>query len=138
MFLIVKQKILYQVILNLHIISAFFFIGLNLFIALKWKKLSKNKKHILKKVHQFIEIFGWILFLTGFILIYILKGQLLLFNWMKFSIGLFLFIQLFDHFWADKQEIKIKNINDVHLNIWLILKVFFYSFIMFLMYVKPI
>ena len=100
---------MYQIILNLHIISAFLFIGILLFIALKWKKLAKNKSQILKKAHQFTGILGWILFLTGITLIYILKGQLLIFSWMKFSIGLFLFIQLFDHFWADKQEKKLKT-----------------------------
>ena len=128
---------MYRIILNIHIVSAFFFIGLILFIALKWKKLSKNEKQILKKAHKFTGILGWTLFLTGITLIYILKGQILLFTWMKFSIGLFLTIQLFDHFWADKQEQKAKNINKSYLNIWLILKVFLYSFIMFLMYIKP-
>ena len=133
---------MYRILLNLHIISAFSFIGAIMFIAFKGIKLSQNQQgiSIVKKAHLLTAISGWLLLLTGFSLLYVVNGIFLTYNWMRFSIGLFLFIQFFDHFWADKQEEKNEQriTKFSYLNIWLILKVLFSLIIMLLMYLKPI
>ena len=135
---------MYKIILNIHIISAFIFIAISYFIAIKWKiKKSNNKngENIVKIAHKLTSIFGWATFLTGTYLLYLVEGQFFHFTWMRLSIGLFIFIQLIDHFWADVIEEKIIK-NEIYkntylLNIWIITKPINYSIIMLLMYVKP-
>lgn len=70
-------------------------------------------------------------------------------TWMWISIGLFLAIQLFDHFWADRHEAALeqdehpKTIlsseapSDRALAIWLIAKLPLYVLILVLMTLKP-
>jgi len=135
---------MYKIILNIHIISAFIFIAISYFIAIKWKiKKSNNKngENIVKIAHKLTSIFGWATFLIGTYLLYLVEGQFFHFTWMRLSIGLFIFIQLIDHFWADVIEEKIIK-NEIYkntylLNIWIITKPINYSIIMLLMYVKP-
>ena len=132
---------MYKLILNLHIIAAFSFIGAILFVAISGVKLSQNKigAKIVKRAHVLSAIAGATLFLTGLILVYSVSVLFLTYHWMQFSIALFLFIQFFDHFWADRQERRNGNsiLKFSYLHSWLILKVFLSLIIMFLMYVKP-
>ena len=65
-------------------------------------------------------------------------GMLSLF-WMQLSIALFLAVQLFDHFWADRREKEIEQNSQVSikaLKIWMILKLGLYASITILMVLK--
>jgi hypothetical protein len=51
-------------------------------------------------------------------------------------LGLFISIQLFDHFWADKREEELENNHTSSLNelkVWLVVKILLYLDITFLM-----
>ena len=60
--------------------------------------------------------------------------------WMQFSIALFVAIQLFDHFWADRREEELEHnpkTSTSSLKIWLIIKLGLYVLITMLMVLKP-
>jgi hypothetical protein len=59
---------------------------------------------------------------------------------MQISIGLYLFVQVFDHFWADKREEQLANgsVSLIQpLRAWLITKLVIYCGIAVVMVFKP-
>jgi hypothetical protein len=68
-------------------------------------------------------------------MLFLQNGRMLSLVWMQFSLGLFIAIQLFDHFWADAREDRLEHFPSdsvTALKIWLIAKLGLYSFIVFL------
>ncbi len=130
---------IYSIIKFLHIIAVVGLVG-PLFLVPHWLNLSQEKtaREMLHNLHFQTGLSGWIVLLTGFILIYLQSGFLNLF-WIQVSIALYLVTQLFDHFWADKCEEKVENGDTqsiFRLKIWIVLKNIIYVAIAFFMVIK--
>jgi len=130
----------YQVVKIVHIFSVIGLLG-PLLLTPKWLHLYQDEKgqKILHDLHQLTGISGWIVFLSGVILLWFQNFAMFSYSWMKVSIFLFLFIQIFDHFWADKIESKLESNPDEsgdRLKMWLIIKIFLYFLVAALMIVK--
>lgn len=124
----------------LHILATFALVG-PLMLAPRWLYLSQEKtgKTVLHDLHKLTGIAGWIVLLSGIIMLVLLNGALLHALWMQISIALFIAVQLFDHFWADAKEDDIaKGIDkSFHLlKMWLIIKLGLYALITLLMVIK--
>ena len=131
----------YNTLLWLHIVSAFLLLAPSVFMPILFG-LYKTKKgqEILKKIHMVIGAGGWLLLISGGVLLYLQKASMLSCLWMQFSLVLFVVIQGIDHFWADKQEEMLergKDIDTYRLKIWTIIKLFSYGLIALLMVVQP-
>ena len=131
----------YNILLWLHIISAFLLLFPSIFIP-KLFHLYKTKKgrQTLEKMHTVIGTGGWTLLVSGSIILYLQNGAMLSYLWMQFSLVLFVLIQAIDHFWADKQEENLEHsvhINISKLKIWMIAKVLGYGLITILMLMQP-
>lgn len=95
---------------------------------------------ILRDIHLLTSISGLIVLTSGVILLWLQDTEMLSSLWMKISIGIFIALQIFDHFWADKQEEALEKNAEVSvkkLKVWLLVKLGLYIFITFLMLVKP-
>ena len=130
----------YQLLKTLHIVGVIALIG-PLLLTPFWLHLYQydQGRKILSDLHKLTGISGWIVFFTGFLLLYHQDFVLLSSNWIIISIVLFLAIQLFDHFWADRQEEKLENKEDItqnHLKFWLWIKILAYLSITLLMVLK--
>jgi hypothetical protein len=55
---------------------------------------------LLYEVHLLTRIAGWIVLISGILMLFLQNRKMLSLVWMQFSLGLFIAIQLFDHFWA--------------------------------------
>jgi len=98
-------------------------------------------KKLLHELHLLTGISGWIVFLSGMLMLWVEGWSLLSTLWIQISLGLFIGIQLFDHFWADKREEELENSNILSLHelkFWLIIKILIYLFITFLMVIKAV
>ena len=131
----------YSLLILVHTISVIALVG-PLILTPKWLYLYRYDigQKILKDVHLLTGISGLIVFISGGILLWLQDGEMLSSLWMKISIGIFITLQIFDHFWADKQEEALENNPDVSvqkLKIWLLIKLGLYIIIIFLMLVKP-
>jgi len=93
---------------------------------------------LLHEVHIVIGIGDWTVLISGFIMLFLQNRELLSSLWMQISIGLFIAIQLFDHFWADTREDQLEKFPDYSrvLKTWLIMKIGLYPFIVILMILK--
>jgi len=131
----------YTLLILIHIIMVIALVG-PLILTPKWLYLYRYDigQQILKDIHLLTGISGLIVFLSGGILLWLQDGEMLSFLWMKISIGIFIALQIFDHFWADKQEEALENNPEKSvkkLKIWLLIKLGLYIIITFLMLVKP-
>lgn len=131
----------YNLFIVLHLFSVITLIG-PLVLTPKWLHLYHNDlgKKLLHDIHLLTGLSGLIVLLSGGILLWLQNGVMLSFLWMKVSIVIFIFLQIFDHFWADKQEQKLENNPEQSvskLKVWLIIKVALYSIIALLMVLKP-
>jgi len=132
----------YEIFKIVHIFSAIALVG-PLLLMPRWLYLYQNEmgKKLLHELHLLTGIAGWIIFISGMLMLWIGRWSLLGTLWIQLSLGLFMVIQLFDHFWADKKEEELENNNTSSLNklkIWLIVKILLYLFIVFLMVAKVI
>ena len=131
----------YSLLILVHIISVTALVG-PLILTPKWLYLYRYDigQKILKDIHLLTGISGLIVFISGAILLWLQDSEMLSYLWMKISIGIFIALQIFDHFWADKQEEALENNPEVSvhkLKIWLLIKLGLYIIITFLMLVKP-
>ena len=131
----------YNTLLWLHIVSAFLLLAPSVFIPILFG-LYKTKKgqDILKKIHMVIGAGGWLLLISGGVLLYLQKAAMLSCLWMQFSLALFVVIQAIDHFWADRQEEMLESgeaIDISRVKVWTFVKLFSYGLIALLMLVKP-
>jgi len=127
----------YQIVKIFHILSVIGLLG-PLFLTPRWLHLYQDEKgrKILKDLHQLTGISGWIVFISGGILLWSQNYAMFSYSWMKISIFLFLFIQIFDNFWADRIEEKLEKNPDLsnnRLKLWLIIKILLYVLVTVLM-----
>jgi hypothetical protein len=125
----------------IHILAAIALVG-PLALAPRWLTLSNEPvaQRMLNDLHLQTSIAGWTLLIAGVAILYVLGGSFLGAFWMQISIGLYLFVQVFDHFWADKREEQLANglFSAVQpLRIWLIAKLVIYCGIAAVMVLKP-
>jgi len=132
----------YEIFKILHIFSTIALVG-PLLLTPRWLYLYQNEmgKKLLHELHLLTGVAGWIVFVSGMLMLWVEGWSLLSTLWIQISLGLFIGIQIFDHFWADKREEELeKNINSSlkELKVWVIVKIVLYLFIIFLMVVKAI
>jgi len=125
----------------LHLFAVIALIGPLIFTP-KWLYLYRNKmgRKLLHELHLVTGVAGWIVLLSGILMLYLQNWALLSLVWIQISLGLFIVIQIFDHFWADVQEEKLEQNSDASskkLQIWLVVKLGLYAFITILMILKP-
>jgi len=132
----------YEIFKTLHIFSTIALVG-PLLLTPRWLYLYQHDmgKKLLHELHLLTGISGWIVFLSGMLMLWVEGWSLLSTLWIQISLGLFIGIQLFDHFWADKREEELENSNILSLHelkFWLIIKILLYLFITFLMVIKAV
>jgi len=130
----------YEIFKTLHIFSTIALVG-PLLLTPRWLYLYQHDmgKKLLHELHLLTGVAGWIVFLSGILMLYVEGWSLLSTLWIQISLGLFISIQIFDHFWADKREEELEKSNIASLNelkIWLVAKILLYLFITFLMITK--
>lgn len=131
----------YNTIKVLHFLAAIALIG-PLILTPRWLHLYHNDmgRKILHEVHLLTGIAGWTVLISGLIMLFLQGVEMLSLLWIQASLGLFIAIQLFDHFWADTREKQLEKSPDnsmPELKIWLVIKLGLYSFIVILMTLKP-
>ena len=131
----------YNILLWLHIISAFLLVFPLIFI-LKLFHLYENEqgRRFLQNMHTVIGIGGWALLISGIVMLYLQRGAMLSCLWMQFSLVLFVLIQGIDHFWADAQEEILEQgiqADTGKLKRWTIVKLLGYVLIASLMVIQP-
>jgi quinol-cytochrome oxidoreductase complex cytochrome b subunit len=124
----------------LHLFAVIALIG-PLLLTPKWVYLYRSEmgRKLLHELHLVTGIAGWIVLLSGTFMLYLQNWALLSLVWLQVSLGLFVAIQIFDHFWADIQEEKLEQEpenNTSRLKIWFLVKLGLYSLITILMIVK--
>ena len=127
----------YEILKTLHIFSTIALVG-PLLLTPRWLYLYQNEigKKLLHELHLLTGVAGWIVFLSGILMLWVEGWSLLSTLRIQISLSLFISIQLFDHFWADKREEELENSNTSSLNelkIWLVVKILLYLVITFLM-----
>jgi uncharacterized membrane protein len=131
----------YDTLKVLHIFAVIALVG-PLILTPRWLYLYRQDigKKVLHELHTLTGISGWIVLLSGTIMLWLQNGEMLSFPWMQFSLVLFVIIQLFDHFWADKREEALENDSKSNANVlkvWLIVKLGLYTLITSLMILQP-
>jgi len=132
----------YEILKTLHVFSTIALIG-PLLLTPRWLYLYQHDmgKKLLHELHLLTGIAGWIVFLSGMLILWVEGWSLLSTLWIQISLGLFISIQLFDHFWADKREDELEKGHTSSLNelkVWLVVKILLYLVIAFLMVEKTI
>ena len=132
----------YTLLILVHMISVIALVG-PLILTPKWLYLYHYDigQKILKDIHVLTGISGLIVFISGAILLWLQDAQMLSYLWMRISIGMFIALQIFDHFWADKQEEVLESnpkVSVKKLRTWLFTKLGLYIIITFLMIEKPL
>ncbi len=130
----------YQIVKIFHILSVVGLLG-PLILTPKWLHLYRDGegRKILKDLHRLTGVSGWMVLASGVSLLWFQHFAMFSFPWMKISIFLFLAIQVFDHFWADKMEEKLEtdlNLSGNKLKLWLVIKILLYILLTSLMVLK--
>jgi uncharacterized membrane protein len=125
----------------IHILAAIALVG-PLALAARWLPLSREAapKRMLDELHLQTHIAGWLVLVTGGAMLYVSGWAFLNLAWMQISIGLFVFVQVFDHFWADKREEQLAGgslLAVSPLRAWLVVKLFIYAGTTIIMVLKP-
>jgi uncharacterized membrane protein len=131
----------YLVAKAIHVLAAIAFVG-PLFLTPRWLALSREStgRRMLDDLHLQTSIAGWTVLGTGGLLLYVQEGAFLSTVWMQLSIGLYVFVQAVDHFWADKREEELAGGSAraiAPLRGWLIVKLAIYIGIAIAMVLKP-
>ena len=131
----------YTLIKALHVLSAFALVG-PLMLAPRWLYLARHDvgRTALHDLHRLTGIAGWLVLISGGVIFVLQRGGMIFSLWMQLSIALFVAIQLFDHFWADRREDELEHNPDVStsaLKRWLIIKLGLYVLVTLLMLLKP-
>ena len=130
----------YTILIFLHTIAAMLLLPLITLPKLFNMHESKEGRLLLHRLHAVIGVGGWMLIITGSIMLYLQNGAMLYFLWMQFSLALFVTIQVIDHFWADRQEECLESgklIDYSKLKLWMVAKIFGYGLIALLMVTQP-
>jgi len=132
----------YEIFKTLHIFSAIALVG-PLLLTPRWLYLYQHDmgKKLLHELHLLTSVAGWTVFLSGMLMLWVEGWSLLSTLWIQTSLSLFIFIQFFDHFWADNREDELEKGHTSSLNelkVWLVVKILLYLIITFLMVGKGI
>lgn len=124
----------------IHFFAAIALVG-PLALAVRWLPASQEPvaKHLLDDLHLQTNIAGWIVFITAGVLLYMQHWAWINFLWIQISIALFVLVQIFDHFWADKREEQLAQrmlTTLTPLRTWLGVKLALYSGITFMVMLK--
>lgn len=124
-----------------HVLAAFGLVG-PLMLTPKWLHLAchDSGRLALRDLHRLTGISGWLVLISGGIMLYLQHGGMIFSLWMQFSIAAFAIVQIFDHFWADRREDEIEHnpeTSTAPLKIWLITKLVVYFVIAILMVIEP-
>ena len=132
----------YNVAVWMHIAFAFILIVPLIFVPKLFHLYETEEgSKILHKIHFVTGLGGWFLLLSGIYMLYLQEWAMLSFYWMQLSIGLYVAIQFFDNFWADRQEELLEDGESTSINrlkIWSVVKVVGYMIIALLMVFKLI
>lgn len=125
----------------IHLIAAFALVG-PLLLVPRWMTLYRDAtgRQVLHDLHVQTALAGWLILLSGGLMLHLQGGGLLNAPWMQLSIATYVLIQAFDHFWADKREDELATSTASAiqpLRTWLILKVSLYIAIAAAMVFKP-
>jgi hypothetical protein len=93
----------------------------------------------LHDLHRLTGISGWLVLISGGMMLILQQGGMLFSLWMQVSIAIFVAIQIFDHYWADRREEEIEhnpNTSTSSLKNWLIIKLGLYFLVTMLMVLK--
>lgn len=131
----------YILVKALHVLTAFALVG-PLMLAPRWLYLARHEvgRSALRDLHRLTGIAGWLVLISGGIMLALQRGGMIFSLWMQVSIALFVVIQLFDHFWADRREDELERnpaTSTSALKRWLIIKLGLYVLITLLMLLKP-
>ena len=129
----------YLIIKFLHIAASFGLVG-PLMLVPRWLRASREAlgQRMLHDLHFLTGLSGWGVLISGAVIVYLQPGFLDAL-WMRVSLGLFVFTQIFDHFWADKREEEFGSGSDAaarSLIGWLFTKIAIYLAISLLMVLK--
>jgi hypothetical protein len=132
---------IYSGMVIVHILAAFALVG-PLMLAPKWLYLARHEisRAALHDLHRLTGIAGWLVLISGGVMLLLQQGGMRYAFWMQSAIALFLAIQLFDHFWADRREEALAHdpsAPTTALICWLWIKLALYFFITVLMILKP-
>jgi uncharacterized membrane protein len=124
----------------LHVLAAFALVG-PLILAPRWLYLARHDagRSALRDLHRLTGISGWLVLISGGIMLILQQGGMLFSLWMQVSIAMFVLIQIFDHFWADRREEELEHNPETStssLKVWLIIKPGLYFLITMLMLLK--
>lgn len=124
----------------LHVLTAFTLVG-PLVLTPRWLHLFRSEvgKSTLRDLHRLTGISGWLVLISGTIMLILQHGAMLSLIWMQVSIAIFVAVQVFDHFWADRREEELENnpeVSTLALRIWLMTKLGLYILITILMVSK--
>jgi hypothetical protein len=130
----------YELFKLAHILTAFSLVG-PLILTPKWLVFAHQDigRTALQDLHRLTGISGWLVLLSGAIMLYLQHGSLLAYFWMKFSIVIFLIVQIIDHFWADPREERLEQGDSdsiSSLKAWLSIKLGMYFLIAIFMVLK--
>lgn len=124
----------------LHVLTAFTLVG-PLMLAPRWLYLAHHEvgRSALLDLHRLTGISGWLVLISGAVMLTLQQGAMLLSLWVQCSIIIFIAVQVFDHFWADRREEEIERnpqASTSALKAWLITKLGSYVLITVLMVSK--
>jgi hypothetical protein len=110
-------------------------------LAPRWLYLARHEagRSALHDLHRLTGVAGWLVLISGGLMLGLQRGGMIFSLWMQCSITLFVAIQLFDHFWADRREDELEHNPDVStsaLKRWLFIKPGLYVLITLLMLLK--
>ena len=132
----------YLIVKAIHVVAVAALVG-PLFLAPRWLSLSSDiaGQRVLNDLHAQTAIAGWIVLISGAGVLYVQNGAFLDSPWMQMSIAVYLLVQVFDHFWADKREEELANGSSTavrSLHMWLVMKIALYLAISLVMVLKPL
>lgn len=127
----------YIVLKALHVLAAFALVG-PLMLTPRWLYLTRHEvgRTALQDLHRLTGISGWVVFISGGIMLILQRGAMLSSLWMQLSIAIFVAVQIFDHFWADRREAELEHdpqTSTLALKVWLFAKLGLYILITILM-----
>jgi uncharacterized iron-regulated membrane protein len=130
----------YIVLKVLHVLAAFALVG-PLMLAPGWLYLARHDigRSVWHDLHRLTGISGWLVLVSGGIMLFLQHGGMLFSLWMQIAVAIFVALQIFDHFWADRREEELEQNPETStssLKIWLIIKLGLYFLITLLMVLK--
>lgn len=125
----------------LHVLATFGLVG-PLMLTPRWLYLTRHEvaRAALLDLHRLTGASGWLVLISGGIMLILQRGAMLLSPWMQGSIAVFVAAQIFDHFWADRREEELgldAQTSTWPLKAWLVTKLGLYILVTLLMVWKP-